>query len=268
MGWSSGGKDALKDIARAGLYADVLEILGPTGIIIPMGDTADENGPRTTVTTRGGEQVVFTYSEAVTAFVTPPSTKGAVNIPVITFDGTDEEADSPDAAYWTRIDAVWSIGAWVNLADATGSTMLSKFDTVGNTREWIFWFNASDKLELRIYDEDDAENDSISVIADSAQSEGAWVFVVATVDGASDESGLNVYVDGAAVAQTQADSGDFGSMRDKAGTVKLGFQNATPDNLFDGQMAGGPLALFFTQKELSADEILRLHQLERVALSV
>ncbi|KKM81260.1 hypothetical protein LCGC14_1331530, partial [marine sediment metagenome] len=56
----------------AACYEAILSIVGPTGVIIPLGDTNHEAANRTTVTGIGDEQPVFTYSEAVTAFDTPP----------------------------------------------------------------------------------------------------------------------------------------------------------------------------------------------------
>jgi len=259
-----------KKVLWAPLYQATLEILGATGTILPMGDSDHEPSNQTTVTTIGAEQVVFTYQgSGVDAFDTPPWFLGPSGIPIIGFNGTDEEADSPDIAYFTRADAPFSMAAWVNLTDATSSVMLSKYDAAGNTREWVYWFNGDDKLEFDVYDEDDAENDHISVIAASAQAESTWVHVVGTCDGSTDEAGLNLYINGAVDgSQVQADSGNFGQSRDTASTVKLAHLDATPGSLFDGLMAGGPLGISFTQAELTADQALRLYQLGRSPLGV
>lgn len=60
-------------------------------------------------------------------------------------------------------------------------------------------------------------------------------------------------------------------MENTASTVTLGHNIAaggSPGQLFDGQMAGGPLGPFFTQKELTADEVLRLYEVGRRALAL
>lgn len=252
----------------APIYEEVLTILGSTGVIIPMGDTNHENSGRTTVTTVGEEAAVFTYSEAVTAFDAPPSLLGPGRIPTITFNGTDEEADSPDASFWSRVGAAFSVGAWVNLTDATSSVILSKYDAAGNTREWVFWLDASDKLQLILYDESVSADPTIDTEADSTLTQSTWVFVAATYDGSADASGISVYQDGALVASTDTDDAAFVNLEDLAGTVKLGHLDATPASLFDGLIAGGPLGPFFTQTELSADAMLRLYQLGRAPLNV
>ncbi len=263
-----GSPDSERRLLWTPLYEAVLTILGSTGVIIPIGDTKHENAGRTTVTTVGEIAAVFTYSEALTAFDTPIALLGPARIPIVTFNGTDEEADSPDAAYWSRVAGVFSIGAWVNLADATDSIILAKFDNAANTREWVFGFNGSDKLSLTLYDESESGNPTIDSQADVAIVEDTWVFVVATYDGSADASGISIYQDGILVTSTDTDDAGFVNLEDLGGTVKLGHVNAIPGSLFDGQMAGGPLGPFFVQAELSADTILRLYQLGRAAENV
>ncbi len=248
-------------------YEAVLNILGSTGLIIPIGDALHPAADETTVTTVGGEQAAFTYEGAgVDAFAKPPKVIGPGRIPLITFNGTDEEADSPDITYWTRADAAFSLGAWVNLATKESSTILSKMDTGANTREWEFGFDSAGKASLFIYDENDAENDSISVTAQNVQAEDTWVFLVATSSANGIHTEMELYYDGVIEGTpTQADSGNFDICRDTAAKVMLGHSanSATPANLFDGTMLGGPLGPFFTQTVLTVDQILRLYQLGR-----
>ena len=262
------GNAIVREAARAATYEAVLDILGATGTIIPIGDPKHGLMSAATFKTVGAEQLVFTPNEPIADWDTKYGVKGIV--PVIPFNGTDEEADNPDAPYWTRADAAFSVGAWVNMLDATQSCILSKTDATNDRREWSLSMlgGASDgKPALYIYDEDDAENDAVSVTATAALSENVWHFLVCTVNGGNDEAGMYYYLDGALDATAvQADTGDFGIMRDTLAPVQLGCRHSTPDWFFDGYMAGGPLGPFFTQIELSADAILRLYEIGRRAL--
>jgi len=253
------------------MYEAVLTLLGSNGTILPIGDPYHGKPNATTFKTVGGEQVTFTWSEAPASFATSLDLADPANyqgvIPVVTFNGTDEEADSPDAAYWTRALAVMSVGAWVNMTDASSSAILSKYDSGSNAREWIFRLNGSDLLDLVLYDEDAAGNEFIASVADVATAQNIWAFVVATYDGSADASGINLYADGALVASTDTDQANFVSMRDKGWVVGLG-QHRTGSDIFDGKMAGGPLGPFFTQKQLSADEVRRLYEVGRRALAL
>ena len=262
-----GNPTAEQKLLWAPLYEAVLDILGTTGVIIPMGDTNHEAANRTTVTTVGENASVFTYNEAVSAFDTPPYSKGPGRIPIITFNGTDEEANTPDAAYWTRALAAMSMGICVNLTDATSSTLLGKNTTSGNQREWFWHLGADDKVMIMCYDEDDVATPdaAIQTVQDAAltASEGVWTFLAATYDGSANASGLNLYQDGVLMASTDTDDVNFASMRDGTSIVELGV--AEFGNFLDGAVAGGPLAPFFTQVELTADAVKRLYQLGRAA---
>ena len=252
------------------LYEAVLNILGSTGVILPIGDPKHGQPNATTFTTVGEEQVTFTWSEAPASFDTPldlasPDSWQGI-IPVVDFNGTDEEADSPDAAYWTRALAAMSVGAWVNTTAATG-TILGKFDYTNDRREWVF--NTSTLyLKLTLYDEDDASNSYILTLSDVAIVASTWTHVVATYNGSADASGINIYINGALVASTDTDQAGFTSMRDKAGLVTLGFADSTVVEPFDGYMAGGPLGPFFVQAELGADQVKRLYEIGRRALGL
>ena len=54
-----------------------------------------------------------------------------------------------------------SVGAWVNMADATSQEFLGKNDNASNNREWRFLTNSSDKLRLVCTDEDAGANEFI-----------------------------------------------------------------------------------------------------------
>ncbi len=256
------------------LYEAVLSILGSTGVVLPIGDRRHGQPNASIFTTVGEEQVTFTWSEAPNAFdkaldLTDPASYQGI-IPVVKFNGTDEEADTPDAAYWSRAGGAMSIGLWVKMKDATASTLLCKTQSSGDNHEWLFQLDASGKLEIRLWDEDDATtpNATIKTIAQVATSQDVWHFVVATYDGSADATGLNLYQDGVLWASDDTDDANFVSLRDTGTTVKLGHTNLTPASLFDGYMAGGPLGPFFTQKELTADEVLRLSDIGRRALTL
>ncbi len=260
----------------APLYEAVLDILGSTAVIIPMGDTNHENAGRTTVTTVGEEAAIFTYSEAVTAFDAPPSVRGPGRIPIITFNGTDEEANSPDAAYWSRDDAGgangFSVGVWANVTDtAAARTLLAKFDdtTAAELREWMLFITPADEARLFLMDE--SANVSAQRTSDAAITMGSWRFFVATYDGAGGTAAADtiiLYDNGAVLASTATNNASYVGMEDLATVVSLGRNIGNNERWFDGQMAGGPLAPFFVQTELSADAILRLYQLGRAALDV
>lgn len=257
-----------KQAIWAPIYEARLQRFGTTAVILPFGDPNHENGALTTFTTVGEIQAVFTYNEARDAWDSGLTHVGPSFIPVLTFNGTDEEADSPDAAYWSTTLDAFSWVAWVNLTDATSSTILAKYTESGNLREWRFHLTSGDDLQYILSDEDDAStpNATLDSLTDVAISQSTWVHLAATYDGSANASGINLYVDGVLVASTDTDDANFTSGRDTTATVELGRGNGT--NFFDGQMAGGPLGVTVVQAALTADQILLDYQLGRSMLGV
>lgn len=256
----------------APLYAAALDLIGTTGTILPIGDPHHGQPNATTFTTVGAEQVTFTWSEVPSGFDTPLAYPGSFQgiIPIVKFNGTDEQADSPDAAYWERDDASdegFSLGGWVNLVDATDSTLLAK---QGGSSEgsWKLGFSGGDDLQLACADE--SADLTVTRATNVAMTQGVWIHAVATYDGSGGSSamdGVLLYVDGVAVASTASNNGSYVAMEDTTDVVSLGYRGE--GSLYmDGTIAGGPLGPFFTQTVLSADAIKRLYNLGRAAMAL
>ncbi|MDA1347841.1 MAG: hypothetical protein O3A47_03105 [Chloroflexi bacterium] len=268
------GTEAIEEAVRASLYEAVLDILGATGTILPIGDPKHGLVTASTFKTVGGEQVAFTWSEPPNDFDTKPGYKALA--PVVTFNGADEEADTPDAAYWTRgsggagSDLAFSVGAWIKPDVTTLQYILSKFDntTASTKREWDFTF--STYIEALLRDESAGAYIGRNSSGGPALVAGTWYFIGMTYDGSEAASGINLYKDGTAVDDADSSGGVYTAMEDTASLVRLGYRQGASgtENFFDGKMAGGPLSPFFTQKELTADEVLRLYEIGRRALGL
>ncbi|MCH8848227.1 MAG: hypothetical protein IIC32_04545, partial [Chloroflexi bacterium] len=60
----SGGLLKLYQALWAPYYQAVLSVLGSTGVVLPLGDPHHGHPDATSFTTKGDEQVTFTWSEA------------------------------------------------------------------------------------------------------------------------------------------------------------------------------------------------------------
>ena len=136
------------------------------------------------------------------------------------FNGTDEEADTPDAAYWSRDDSgtnKFSLGLWINVASAGTCVLLSKWSSgggPGSAREWNYQLG-SGKPELLLYDDSVQKQPrrpgATAVVANT------WAFVVATYDsggGATAADGINIYVDGALDNGSATNDASYVAMED------------------------------------------------------
>src|SRR3990167_8132098 len=251
--------------AWTGVFANREKQLGTTATLVNFGDsrTAGKLDAATFTGYRfnaSGLAPIWTPSVALDTLGdlrVPTNWQGYA--PVYTFNGTSHRMTTPDAGGWSRALTVASWGAWVNFTDPASSTILAKFTTAGDLREWRLHTTAASKLQLILSDENDAvtPNATLDTLADTAFVAGQWYFVVATYDGTANASGIDLYVNGVVVASTDTDDANFASMRDTTSIVELGAaENAA---FFDGKMLGGYHCPFFVQAGLTAEQIFNLY---------
>lgn len=258
-------------------YHSALNLLGSTGIILPFGDPAHGQPNATTFTTVGGEQVIFTWSEAPAAFDTPldltnPDSFQGI-IPVVDINGADEEADTPDVAYFSRVVGAFSIGFWIKPSDVSAVTLLGKLDLTSSSEdaEWKLDINSSNKLELTLYDTSSATTDwtmhrpsTASIVAN------VWTHVLVTCNAIQTAAtDINLYINGVLSNGSGTKDASFTAMEAGGATVQLGHHIGASANVqfYTGPIAGGPNGSIFTQTELSADVAKRLYQLGRSAMA-
>jgi hypothetical protein len=258
-------------------YSAVFQTIGTTGTIIPIGDFRRGLPSATTFTTLGEEQLTFTWSEAPNAFDqvldldNPTSYQGL--FPIVDFNGSDEEADSPDATYWSRVGVAFSIGVWLNPDTvSTLMTIMSKWDetTSAEAREWRMDLQANGTMDFTKHDESVASSQESDRPSSTALTVNVWNFVVVTDDGNDTVSSINWYLNGAVDNGSATDGTSYVAMENLGQELNLGFNTGTSgtNRFYNGSMAGGPLGPFYTQTELNADAILRLYEVGRAGLGL
>lgn len=262
-------------------WEQVFAILGDTATVLPLVGLGDDGAPtaasfKTRRRTSSGLEAVFTWSEPPSAFDTPfdptdPASWQGI-VPMLVFNGSDEEADTPDVAGWSpgsgAADSAFSVGGWfIIINTATTRTIMGK-DNNGVAREWYLVVQTDDTLRLaRI---DDSAGVGITIDTDAAVPAGRLVHLVATSDDSEAPSGMEIYVDGALVATTEGDNGSYVATEDTAALMTFAHRlsSSAISAPFIGSVAGGALGPFFTEKELNAAEVKRLYTLGRAALGL
>lgn len=145
-------------------------------------------------------------------------------------------------------DSPFSITVWVNLADATNSTIISKVGIV--SPEWSFRLDGSDKLDITLYD--NSLLVSIGRVSDSAltSDEGSYIHVGITYDGSGSNAGLKLYKNGVLISSTGTSAGSYVAMHDTVSVPNIGHHLGI--NYFNGNMD----EMKFMNKELSVAEML------------
>ena len=243
-------------------YQDILDIIsagGEAACVIPIGDPGHENAARTTVTTKGVgvlDGLVFTYSEAITSFDAPIIyARNEFRTPDVPFNNSDEEADSPDAAAWSRDDGSsegLSVGGRVTPAAINDQMGILGKESSG-AREWSWFLTSNGTYRLRVRDPSAGvqcqRTADVAIVANVPHS------ITITYDGsggASAADGIVMYQDGASFASTANNNASYVAMETPGGVVELGFV------LSANHMNGRLSTLFFTHRVLSAAEVLNL----------
>jgi hypothetical protein len=264
--------EAEKQYLWGPIYESVDSIIGDNGIIVPMGDTKHENVGVTTVTTHGDIAALFTYSVARTSFATSTYFLGRNQIPIITFNGINEDLQSPDAAFWTRDDTAgqgFSMGCWINTSDADGGLLYKAHHVSTSFGEWGFGFSSGALVcNLR----DVSANVAVRQAAGGANIlNNIWHHLVVTYDGtggATAANGMRLYSDGVYLGNNPINNAAYVGMENTTAIIRVGNVSVATFSYYEGQMAGGPLAPFWTFKNLSENEVKRLYEIGRDSLSL
>lgn len=245
-------------------YQTVLDILGPTGVILPLVDTSTGGfGP--TFNTVGRLLTTFTWSESPQFFDTPPSIQGTM--PVVTFNGIDEEAHASDNNYWSIDDSsgeAFSIAIWVNRVHGDPVFILNK------RSEFHLVLN-SNKLQLEFRDASESAICSRMTESTIAAGVWAWKFLTVTYDGrggATAADGIRIYVDGQLVPSTTIGCSTYINMDNLTNQFVLGEHAGRTARHNKGKIAGGPAGPSFTHRVLTATEVIELHSLGLDALGL
>ena len=230
------------DMARDSFYADLLKLFGDTRLLwVP------EPTETTTSTDRSRNARTITYNESVVSFDAVPEVLGAGT--AVNFNGTDEEADTPDVDALSFGDSVldspFSVVVLCNPDAVTDELvhLLSKWDNSDGSsqlREWRVTIDGSGYPTIELYDE--SANAYIGRQDRTALTVSTWVMLTFTYDGSRSNTGLRVYVDASRLDDANVTSGTYVAMETLATVVNLATMKdtgATPatSGEFDGKIA-------------------------------
>ncbi len=260
------------------LEARIFRELGVTATIFPVGAPRRSNAllTATTFTTRrdtaSGLEATATCRVTATAtapyswatpfdLTIPTNWKGI--IPILTFNGTSNNIDTPDAAYWTSALAAFTAGFWVKFSVVNAiQDLLTKYDvaTGAEACEFRMYLDADGKLNIEVWDE--TANAVIGIKYNTALVAGTWYHIVFTYGGGTDNTSCKIYLNGVSVGDTSLDSGVFVTMQNTATLVRIGSSLGTDGartGYFNGQMAMGLLGPGYAQVAIAAAPVKNLY---------
>ena len=262
------------------VYSNRIKQLGNTATLFNFGDIGNF-GALNAATGVGmkfnasGLSPTWTWQDAggPIAFATPFDLTLESNwqgsAPVLTFNGIDEEADSPDATYWTRLDSSaepFTIGLWVHPTKTSGGDLFGKWTTAGGQREWIVFAGSDERYHFKLFD--DTNNVEIEIKNDTAYALNTWHFLTCTYSGNASPTGQTIYMDGAADSDVDSDDVSYVTMVNTPSVVSIAAFPQNVEGEWGGSIAGGPYCPFFVQAELTAEQIANLYAIERQGMGL
>ena len=178
-------------------------------------------------------------------------------------------ADAANLSQFASTDAAFSLGCFFYIDSGTG-TLIAKYDVAGTAREYKLDFAAGPDLRFVMRDESQAKEEGVQTTA--ALNTRQWYLGIATYSGVGGEPGVGagqgviLYVDGAAVTDSDIDDNGYVDMEDLGCPLMIG---ATDDQAAPASEFTGRIALpFICGKQLSAAEVTTLYGIGKVLLGV
>ena len=186
--------------------------------------------------------------------VAPASGGGAfTNQYSVSFDGTDDYMDIPDADIFSLgngsgTDNAFSISAWFN-ADSIGTNYIATKDSNSN-REWAFR-TVSSQLHFFAFG---TGGGYIGRKYSTNLSNGQWYHAVVTYDASKASSGIKLYLNGTRVDDANYASGTFTASKNTSSEVRVSALQV--NNTYS---AGKVDELSFFNTELSSSDVTAIY---------
>ena len=145
-------------------------------------------------------------------------------------------------------DSPFSISVWVKFDSLSNSRLISKRAASTSGREYQLSIN-SDKIQFTLYDQSVSWAYIYVESTTALMSTGVWYNIVATYDGSANQSGLEVYLDGVNVTNTQSIFGAYTAMEDGSSPIYIGSNGYDATYDLDGKIASAGI----WSAELDAD---------------
>ena len=140
------------------------------------------------------------------------------------FDGVADFVRANDNANLSHgdssSDSPFSMGAWVNMDDASSFWIISKSDANANA-EYVMGMSNLDKFTVALYDSGVTASRTREGSGTETSAEGAWTFYMMTYDGVN-ANGITLYKNGALIAMAAGSDASYTAMHDTTAPLYIG----------------------------------------------
>lgn len=214
------------------IYLLIISLFGPTiqAACIAHWRMNDDDATAVVTDSKSTHDGTF-YDENTPATITSDhATTGQVN-GGLDFDGTNDYITVADADVFSPALTAFSVAAWISLGynGALEFLIVDKLETGKN--EWGFSVTG-DELRFIVLDPDNTSQIGRKDTSDySAWEESGFIFVVATYDGGTANSGIKLYLNGVRGddGDEDNDAGSFVTLRNNTSVLRIGNASGSPN---------------------------------------
>jgi len=175
------------------------------------------------------------------------------------FDGVDDYVSMPDSADLSfgngTTDSPFTVSAWVKTDSSVSATRMIAFKESAGAQEWGFFLRNGKQPTLYLSDDSEAAG-FIGRYYDAGLSHNTWHHVVGVYSGNGAVSGVDIYLDGIVVDDTDYTNGSYTAMEDTVEPVRIG-----GDYYGGGYFSGAIDEVQILDRTLSADEVAEAYRL-------
>jgi hypothetical protein len=136
-------------------------------------------------------------------------------------------SDSNDFTFSTITnDLPFSISLWANFTSFSSNSnyLINKRASIatGTTQEWEFFRDSSNnKITINLFNQGQGTS-FITALSNDITTTGVWFHIVATYDGSSNQSGLNIYINGSLNISSRTQTGTYVRMNNTISAIRMG----------------------------------------------
>jgi hypothetical protein len=134
-------------------------------------------------------------------------------------------ADSDDFSFTDGTnDLPFSISLWVNFSSfsSTGNWLINKRQNTTGLQEWQLYRDSSNnRIILGLASQSDYNSNRIEIQSNAFTTTGAWTHIAVTYNGSSNQSGLNLYINGSLNINNRSQLGTYVRMNNTTSILRL-----------------------------------------------
>ena len=180
-----------------------------------------------------------------------------VNVPCVTFDGTDDYINFGDSDAFSfngpSGDLPFSGSIWLNTSSFADRQGILCKDDASNI-EWVFRIDSSN-LEFYVGDTSEGSYIGRSAVLGDWVEVDEWFHAGFTYNGSGSPSGVKVFIDGIRRDDSDISSGSYTATENTSLTLEMGRTEASSDHIFSGSMSDARIY----STDLTESEILYLY---------